>query len=103
MPRRRRSDSPPGGWRPSRWAWCSRPGFRASDVAGLPELVVGGLPDDDARELLASVLTGPLDAQVRDQIIADTNGNPLALLELPRGPDAGAAGGRVRAQQRGTA
>jgi len=55
------------------------------DVAGLPELVVGGLPDDDARELLASVLTGPLDAQVRGQIIADTNGNPLALLELPRG------------------
>jgi DNA-binding CsgD family transcriptional regulator len=55
------------------------------DVAGLPELVVGGLPDNDARELLASVLTGPLDAQVRDQIIADTNGNPLALLELPRG------------------
>src|SRR5580698_999033 len=55
------------------------------DVAGLPELVVGGLPDDDARELLASVLTGPLDAQVRDQIIADTNGNPLALLKLPRG------------------
>src|SRR5580692_1329753 len=55
------------------------------DVAGLPELVVGGLPDDDARKLLASVLTGPLDAQVRDQIIADTNGNPLALLELPRG------------------
>ena len=55
------------------------------DVAGLPELVVGGLPAHDARELLASVLTGPLDAQVRDQIIADTNGNPLALLELPRG------------------
>ncbi len=54
-------------------------------LAGLPELVVGGLPDDDARKLLASVLTGPLDAQVRDQIIADTNGNPLALLELPRG------------------
>jgi hypothetical protein len=53
-------------------------------VAGLPELVVGGLPDDDARKLLASVLTGPLDAQVRDQIIADTNGNPLALLELPQ-------------------
>jgi DNA-binding CsgD family transcriptional regulator len=55
------------------------------DVAGLPELVVGGLPEEDARELLASVLTGPLDVQVRDQIIADTNGNPLALLELPRG------------------
>jgi hypothetical protein len=55
------------------------------DVAGLPELVVQGLAEDDARELLASMLTGPLDAQVRDQIIADTNGNPLALLELPAG------------------
>src|SRR5882724_7817064 len=55
------------------------------DVAGLPELVVQGLADDYARELLASVLAGPLDARVRDQIIADTNGNPLALLELPRG------------------
>jgi DNA-binding CsgD family transcriptional regulator len=55
------------------------------EVAGLPELVVEGLAPDDARALLASVLTGPLDAQVRDQIIADTNGNPLALLELPRG------------------
>jgi DNA-binding CsgD family transcriptional regulator len=55
------------------------------DVAGLPELVVQGLAEGDARQLLESVLTGPLDAQVRDQIIADTNGNPLALLELPRG------------------
>src|SRR6202044_2373790 len=55
------------------------------DVAGLPELVVEGLAEDDARALLASMLTGPLDARVRDRIIADTNGNPLALLELPRG------------------
>src|SRR5216684_3953647 len=55
------------------------------DVAGLPELVVEGLAEDDARKLLESVLTGPLGAQVRDQIIADTDGNPLALLELPRG------------------
>ncbi len=55
------------------------------DLAGLPELVVEGLALDAARELLESVLTGPLDARVRDQIIADTNGNPLALLELPRG------------------
>jgi len=55
------------------------------DVAGLPELVVGGLAEEDARALLSSVLTGPLDAQVRDQIIADANGNPLALLELPAG------------------
>ena len=58
------------------------------DVAGLPELVVEGLAEDDARALLESVLTGltgPLDARVRDRIIADTHGNPLALLELPRG------------------
>jgi DNA-binding CsgD family transcriptional regulator/tetratricopeptide (TPR) repeat protein len=55
------------------------------DVAGLPELVVEGLAGDDARKLLESALTGPLDARVRDQIIADTSGNPLALLELPRG------------------
>jgi DNA-binding CsgD family transcriptional regulator/tetratricopeptide (TPR) repeat protein len=55
------------------------------DVAGLPELVVEGLAEDDAQALLESVLTGPLDAQVRDRIIADTHGNPLALLELPRG------------------
>ena len=55
------------------------------DVAGLPELVVEGLAERDARELLESVLTGPLDARVRDRIIADTHGNPLALLELTRG------------------
>src|SRR6476661_6214333 len=55
------------------------------DVAGLPELVVEGLAENDARSLLESVLTGPLDAQVRDRIIADTHGNPLALLELTRG------------------
>jgi DNA-binding CsgD family transcriptional regulator len=58
------------------------------DVAGLPELVVEGLAENDARALLESVLTGltgPLDARVRDRIIADTHGNPLALLELTRG------------------
>jgi DNA-binding CsgD family transcriptional regulator len=55
------------------------------ELAGLPELEVSGLSDDDARTLLESVLPGPLDARVRDLIIAETNGNPLALLELPRG------------------
>ncbi len=52
---------------------------------GLPELAVDGLHDPDARELLATVVTGPLDERVRDRIVAETHGNPLALLELPRG------------------
>jgi DNA-binding CsgD family transcriptional regulator/tetratricopeptide (TPR) repeat protein len=54
-------------------------------LAGLPGLAVGGLPQADARVLLDSVLPGKLDARVRDQIVAETRGNPLALLELPRG------------------
>jgi DNA-binding CsgD family transcriptional regulator len=55
------------------------------ELAGLPELVIGGLREEDARALLDSVLTGPLSERVRDQIVAETGGNPLALLELPRG------------------
>jgi DNA-binding CsgD family transcriptional regulator len=55
------------------------------ELARLPELEVDGLREDDARALLASALAGPLDARVRDLIIAETRGNPLALLELPRG------------------
>lgn len=54
------------------------------DLAGLPQLMVTGLRDTDARALLDAVLTGQLDARVRDQIIAETRGIPLALLELPR-------------------
>jgi DNA-binding CsgD family transcriptional regulator len=56
-----------------------------AELAGLAELEVGGLRDDDARTLLESALSGPLDARVRDLIVAETRGNPLALLELPRG------------------
>ena len=52
---------------------------------GLPELAVGGLDDRDAHELLATVITGPLDERVRDRLVAETHGNPLALLQLPRG------------------
>jgi len=55
------------------------------ELAGLPELVVEGLREADARALLDSVLTGPLDERVRDQIVTETRGNPLALLELVRG------------------
>jgi DNA-binding CsgD family transcriptional regulator len=51
----------------------------------LAELPLGGLADDDARVLLATVLTGPIDARVSDQLVAEAGGNPLALLELPRG------------------
>ena len=55
------------------------------ELAALPELVVEGLPEEDARALLESALTGPVDARVRDLMVAETRGNPLALLELPRG------------------
>ena len=54
------------------------------DLAGLPEMAVAGLPDADARVLLDAALAGPIDGRIRDQIIAEARGNPLALLELPR-------------------
>jgi DNA-binding CsgD family transcriptional regulator len=60
-------------------------GAEERELAGLPELVVEGLDDRDAQALLASVFIGPLDERVRDRILAETRGNPLALLELPRG------------------
>ncbi|MDQ4048523.1 MAG: AAA family ATPase, partial [Actinomycetota bacterium] len=55
------------------------------ELQHLPELEVHGLGEADARALLASAVPFVLDAQVRDRIIAETRGNPLALLELPRG------------------
>jgi len=54
-------------------------------LRGLPDLEVRGLQDADARGLLRSVVRVRLDEQVRDRIVAETQGNPLALLELPRG------------------
>jgi DNA-binding CsgD family transcriptional regulator/sulfur carrier protein ThiS len=57
----------------------------SQELIGLPELVVEGIGDADARELLDFGLPGPLDERVRDRIVAETRGNPLALLELPRG------------------
>src|SRR5580692_3299719 len=55
------------------------------EFRGLPELAVTGLGEGAARELLGLVIRGPLDERVRDRIVAETRGNPLALLELPRG------------------
>src|SRR3954447_13474692 len=57
----------------------------SGEFAGLPELVVEGLRDADARKLLSVVIPGRLDEQVADQLVAEARGNPLALLELPRG------------------
>ena len=53
--------------------------------AGLPELVVGGLNDEDARGVLGLAIAGRVDQRVVNRIVAETRGNPLALLELPRG------------------
>jgi hypothetical protein len=55
------------------------------ELAGFPKLVLEGLPDRDARALLGSALGVALDDRVRERIVAETHGNPLALLELPRG------------------
>ncbi|HLK78310.1 MAG TPA: LuxR C-terminal-related transcriptional regulator [Streptosporangiaceae bacterium] len=57
-------------------------------LEGLPELRLGGLDEQSARALLATVIPGPLDDLVRDRILAETHGHPLALLELYRGRSA---------------
>ncbi|MEA2242388.1 MAG: hypothetical protein QOD24_1944, partial [Solirubrobacteraceae bacterium] len=55
------------------------------ELEGLAKLALEGLPTGDARALLGSALRVPLDEQVRERLVAETRGNPLALLELPRG------------------
>jgi DNA-binding CsgD family transcriptional regulator len=54
-------------------------------LAGLPVMSLEGVSGADARALLATVVPGRLDPRVCDRIVAETRGNPLALLELPRG------------------
>jgi DNA-binding CsgD family transcriptional regulator len=54
------------------------------ELDGLPELQLAGLSPSDARELIASASLGPLDERVLDRLVAESRGNPLALLELPR-------------------
>jgi DNA-binding CsgD family transcriptional regulator len=66
-------------------------------LTGLRELLITGLPRDDATRLLTAAVAGPLDPRVRDRIVAESDGNPLALLELPRAVSAAelAFGGSV--------
>src|SRR5271166_4755920 len=73
---------------------AARTGAGDDVLAGLPVLPVAPLGDSDARALLLANVPGPLDARVCDQIVAESHGNPLALLELPRTWNAaGLAGG----------
>ena len=60
----------------------------APHLEGLPQLPVRGLDEGAAHALLARALPGRMDARVRDRIVAEARGNPLALLELPRGMSA---------------
>jgi DNA-binding CsgD family transcriptional regulator len=63
---------------------AARAGIGDGVLAGLPALTVKGLGETDARTLLLENLPGPVDAAVCAQIITESHGNPLALLELPR-------------------
>jgi hypothetical protein len=54
------------------------------ELEGLPELALTGLRDDDARALLACALRAPLDEQVLERVVAETQGNPRTLLDLPK-------------------
>jgi DNA-binding CsgD family transcriptional regulator len=55
------------------------------ELSGHPVLILAGLDLSAAGQVLSSAIRGRLDPQVRDQLVAETHGNPLALLELPRG------------------
>ena len=63
---------------------AARAGIGDHVLAGLPELPIGGLRDEDARSLLLSHMPGPIDAAVCQQLITESHGNPLALIELGR-------------------
>lgn len=67
----------------------------AGPLSGLPELQVDGLRDDDARALLDEVMPWPIPPCLRDEIVAEARGNPLALLELSRGENSNQTGRHV--------
>jgi DNA-binding CsgD family transcriptional regulator len=64
--------------------FAMRAGTMHGELAGLPELALAGLPDPDARALLAAVVPDRLDERVRDRILAEAAGNPLAIVEFSR-------------------
>src|SRR6185436_14633001 len=64
-----------------------------TELAGLPELALQRLTDADARELLASSTPGRLDERVRQRMLDEAGGNPLALLELPSGASSASLAG----------
>jgi DNA-binding CsgD family transcriptional regulator len=72
---------------------AARTGIGDHVLVELPELSIHGLSDRDARALLLANVPGPLDAAVGDQIVTESHGNPLALLELPRTWNAAALAG----------
>jgi DNA-binding CsgD family transcriptional regulator len=63
---------------------AARTGIGDAVLAGLPELLVDPLSESDARALLLENLIGPLDVAICDQIVGESHGNPLAILEFPR-------------------
>ena len=68
----------------------------------LPALTLDGLRDEDARALLHTAVPGPVDEQMRDRIVAESGGNPLALLELPKGMSSSELAGGFAAQPTGS-
>ena len=62
----------------------ARIGIGDGVLSGLRDLRLHGLADSDARALLLDHVHWPLDPAVCDQLVIESRGNPLALLELPR-------------------
>jgi DNA-binding CsgD family transcriptional regulator len=77
----------------------ARSGSGDAVLAGLPALEIRGLPDADARRLLLATVSGPVNAAVADRIVAESHGNPLALLEMPRARRAVDTHGGLTAQE----
>ncbi|HWC38902.1 MAG TPA: AAA family ATPase, partial [Acidimicrobiales bacterium] len=65
--------------------FAARPAGGDGELGGLPQLAVGGLDDSSSHALLCSIFPALRDERIADRIIAETGGNPLAILELPRG------------------